>query len=195
MANPTTADVLAAKPALVGGVASAPLGTTLPTDATTALPEGTYTSLGYISDEGLKPGTERSTEDKKAWGGDPLKVFQTSYKRTYEFTFAQAKDKDVLKEVFGASNVTTTAATSSHGNITEYSDKGEQAPHKVWVFTAFDGDTDMREVVEDGQITSIEEGPWVDNDLRFYKATLTCFRGATTGAFVKGYIDDGEVTD
>lgn len=194
MANPTTADVIAAKPALVGGVASAPLGTTLPTDATSPL-GAEFTSHGYITEEGLVPATERETDEKKAWGGDTIKVFQTSYSRTYEFTFAQAKTVDVLKEVFGDDNVEVIPATTEHGNITKYSDKGEQARHKVWVFTAFDGDTDLREVVEDGQITAIEEGPWVDSDIRYYKATMTCFRGTETQDFVTGYIDDGELAE
>ena len=46
-------NVTAAKPKIGGAVYSAPLGTTLPKDATTALDKA-FKALGYISEDGLK---------------------------------------------------------------------------------------------------------------------------------------------
>ena len=51
MAN-TVANVSAGKPAVGGAVFVAPTGTTLPTDATTALGSA-FKALGYCSDDGL----------------------------------------------------------------------------------------------------------------------------------------------
>ena len=62
----STANVTAGKPAVAGAIYYAPLGTTLPTDATTALAAG-YTSLGYISDAGVTLSQSPSTENIKAW--------------------------------------------------------------------------------------------------------------------------------
>lgn len=48
MAN-TASYVSTGKPGVAGGVWVAPLGTTLPTDATTALDTTKFTCLGYVS--------------------------------------------------------------------------------------------------------------------------------------------------
>lgn len=194
MADPTVAEVIAPKPVLTGGVSFADTGATLPTDATTAL-DPAFTALGYATDDGVVPTVDTSTDTKKAWGGDVIKVFQTDYSRTYEITFAQAINVDVLKLVFGDANVTSAAATAEAGNTITYKDKGAVRPHKSWVIDGMDGDVRVREVIEDGQVTQVEEGPWVDNDIRSYKATIQCFRGDTTDAFIVGYSDDGQKTE
>ena len=58
-------NVTAAKPKVGGAVYSAPLGTTLPTDATTAL-NVAFKALGYISEDGLKNKNSPSSENVKA---------------------------------------------------------------------------------------------------------------------------------
>ena len=54
-ANVSTDNVTAAKPKVGGCLFRAPIGTDLPTDAKTALNEA-FTSLGYISEDGLENG-------------------------------------------------------------------------------------------------------------------------------------------
>jgi hypothetical protein len=66
MAN-TATNVTVGKPNVSGAVYRAPIGTTLPTDATTAL-DPAFVSLGYVSEDGLSNNNELSVEATKAWG-------------------------------------------------------------------------------------------------------------------------------
>ena len=62
-----TANVSAGKAKIGGAVSCAALGTTLPTDATTALDKA-FASLGYCSDDGLTNENSPETEEVKGRG-------------------------------------------------------------------------------------------------------------------------------
>ncbi len=65
------ANVIAGKPKVGGAVFRAPLGTALPTDATTPLPEA-FVELGYVSSDGWTRLINKSYEAIAAWGGDEV---------------------------------------------------------------------------------------------------------------------------
>lgn len=190
MAN-TAANVLAGKPLATGGVLVAPLGSTLPTDAETAL-DAAFKSAGYIGEEGLTETTERSTEKVKAWGGDTVKVLQTDFSATYAFTFLESLNSDVLKTVYGDDNVVTTAATSSSGTLHAVKINSDTLPHKTFVFEVKDGDARIRIAVPDGQITEVGEVTYSDGEVIGYQVTVEAFRDPTLGANAIKYLDDGK---
>src|SRR5690625_3016887 len=103
-------NVSAAKPKVGGAVWSAPLGTILPTDATTEL-TNEFKSLGYISEDGLANENSPESENIKAWGGDTVANVQTSKDDTFTFTLIEATNINVLKEIYGQDNVTGTLET------------------------------------------------------------------------------------
>jgi hypothetical protein len=192
MANPSVSNIQAAKPAVTGGVSAAIAGTAVPTTASASL-AAAFKALGYIGEDGVAPTDDRSVEKKKAWGGDIVKSLQTEHSKSFQFTLLEAANVDVLNLLFAGStagNVAVTAATVSTGKLIAIKETGEAFPHNVFVFDTYDGKLKERIVVPDGQITTVEEGPWVDSDTRFYTVTVEAFKDSS-GVKVYRYIDDG----
>lgn len=189
MAN-TVGNVVAGKPQVTGGVLMGPIGTALPTDVTTALNEALVFG-GYVSEDGLTENADRSTDKIRAWGGDTVKVVQTEFSLTYEFTYIEAVNADVLKTVYGSDNVTTTPATGEAGTLQAVRVNSAVLPHQVFVFEIRDGDARIRIVVPDGQVTTVGEITYVDDNVVGYPVTVEAYQD-TDGANAYKYLTDGK---
>lgn len=184
MAVPSVQKIGNAKPVL-GGVKAGPLGTTLPTD-TVATPNVALVALGYVSEDGLQPEGERSTNAVKDWAGDIIAQLQTEHSSRFTFTLYGLYDGDVLKAAFGDDNVVQT----SPGKYTVVED-GTELPHKVWFFDIRgDGGKKLRICIPDGQASNVTEGPLVPGELQSLTLTLEAFKDAA-GNKVYRYYDDG----
>lgn len=165
-----TSNVTAAKPKVGGGIYSAPLGTTLPTDATTAL-NVAFKNLGYVSEDGVTNSDERSTDDIKAWGGDTVNTVQTEKKDTFTYTLIEALNVDVLKEVYGDSNVSGELATG----ITIKSNSTQLSPHSIVIETVLTDNALKRIVLPNAKVTEVGEITYGDSDNVGYETTVTCY--------------------
>ena len=76
MAN-NALNVTTGKPKIGGSIFRAPIGTALPTDATTAL-NVAFVGMGYVSEDGVTNSTDMEMENIKAWGGDTVLNVLTS---------------------------------------------------------------------------------------------------------------------
>lgn len=175
MAAPNTRNVAAAKPKVGGGVYTAPLGTVLPTDATTALAAG-FTPLGYISDAGLTPTRDTTVEKIKAWGGDIVAALLTDESRSFEFTLLEVFSADVQKFVHGEANVTVTAPAAGVGTKLAVLDKGGKPDQQVLVFEMRHGDKSRRVIVPVADPTITGEEPWADGSLSAYTVTVEAIK-------------------
>ncbi len=188
MANQSQ-NAIVGKPSVLGGIFTAPIGTTLPTNESTALAE-TYTSVGYLTDAGFVRSRKVDSDTKRAWGGDPLVVLDKGVTRTAKFGFAEYLNATVQKLLHGADNVTETAATSSAGRKLVIKDKNVVLPHLVWVIQLFHGDAVGRIVFPDAQLTEFDDITYKDDDIVASPVTLTQFANEN-GDYAIEYWNDG----
>lgn len=164
----TTSNVTASKPAVGGALSRAPSGTTLPTDATTAL-NAAFASLGYISEDGMTNSHVLDVTDIKAWGGDTVLSPQTGTADTFKTTLIEALNVDVLKSIFGSSNVSGTLADG----ITVVVNSTEQVA-AAWVFDmVLKNNALKRVVIPNGKITAVEDVTYSDSAAVGYGITIT----------------------
>lgn len=188
MANLTT-NVVAGHPLATGGVLKAPTGTALPADANVAL-NVAFAGAGYIAQDGVEQTIARDTDTIRAWGTDIVKVTQTSFGISYEFTFIEALNANAAKVSFGTTNVTVTAPDVTYGNRMAVKLNATALEHFAWVFEIRDGLAKIRIVIPDGQITEVGQIKYADGDVVAYKVTVTAYPNAS-GDSSYVYTDDG----
>ncbi len=170
---PTVANVSAGKPKLTGAVYRADAGTALPTDATTAL-AATYKELGFVSEDGVTNNNTPESDNIKAWGGQTVLVVQNEKTDEFTFTLIEALNEEVLKTVYGASNVTTA------GGLTTVKATADPIPNGVYVIeVVMTGNKAKRIVIPDGAITEIGEIVYKDDETVGYEITLNCLPDAS----------------
>lgn len=174
--------VTVGKPNVGGSVYRAPLGTTLPTDATTELDEA-FICLGYISEDGITNATEKESEEIKAWGGDTVLRPQTSYADSYTMTFIEALNTEVLKTVRGDSNVSGTLETG----VTVKANSKEDTPHVYVIEQVMSGNVAARTVIPNATVTEIGEVTYADGDAVGYETTLGCMPDASGNTHYEYY--------
>ena len=174
MAN-TASYVSTGKPNVTGAVYVAPLGTALPTNATSTLDPAKFTCLGYVSEDGLENANEMDVSDIKAWGGNIVYRSLTELTDNFSLALIESENEDVLKNVYGDANVTKDGS----GDITVVI-KAEDPQEKVWVFElALRGGRRKRIVIPDGAVTSREAVTYNDSDAIAYGITVSAYPDAS----------------
>lgn len=169
----TVSNVSTGKPRVAGAIFCAPVGTTLPTDATTQL-DAAFKAMGYCSEDGLTNTFSPETTAIKDWGGDPVLVVTESRDDTFKFTMIESLNVDVLKAVYGDDNVTGTLAAG----ITISANSGDLGSH-AWVI-----DMQMRDgalkriVIPEASVSELGDIEYTGTDAVGYETTLECMPDA-----------------
>jgi hypothetical protein len=175
-------------PADGAAIFAAPLGTPLPTDASTDL-DPAFVDLGWVSEEGVSNGISRDVTKHYAWGGDVVKTTQDRYTETVKFALLETSP-EVLQVVYGRTSVTDDGA----GNI-EVHHTSKMLEHQSFVIEFVDGEALGRIVIEDGLVTEQEDRRYSHKELLMYGLTVDVYRPKDGSAAVKQYFSLGGGTD
>ena len=164
----TVTNVSVGKPKIGGAIFRAPLGTTLPTDAVTAL-DNAFVEMGYVSEDGVTNSNSPESDTVRAWGGDVVLTLMEGREDTFQFTLIEAKNVEVLKAVFGEDNVSGTLAT-----CISIQNTNEDLDDCVWVIDMILRDnTVKRVVIPDGKVSEVGDITYSDSDAIGYEITLS----------------------
>jgi hypothetical protein len=188
----TQTNVVVGKPLLTGGVLIAPVGSVLPTDATTAL-DAAFKAVGYISDSGVVKSEKRNTGTINAWGGDTIAATKKGMDVTFKLELAEFLNSIVQGLLYGDSNVTKVAATTTTGNTLAVKATSASTPKKAWVFEIFSDDAKVRVVVPNARVMDVGDTTFQDDKIAAAVTTLQAFPDASGGYFYT-YTDDGQHT-
>lgn len=168
----TVSNVTYGKPKKAGAVYWAPTGSTLPTDASTAL-DAAFVCLGYVSEDGVTNSNSPSSDAIKAWGGDKVLDVTSDKPDEWKLTLIEALNVDVLKAIYGSQNV---AGTLRDGiTVRANSDPNEAA---CWVIDMIQRNNTMKRVViPAGTITSLEDISYKDAEAVSYGITISAAPG------------------
>ena len=168
MAN-VASNVSAGKPKTTGAIWVAPKGSTLPTDTATAL-DAAFKCLGYCSDDGLTNSTDLESETIKAWGGDTVLTIQTSKEDRFGFTLIEILNEDVLKFVYGSTNVSGTLSTG----LTVTANNADVEEVAIVIDMIMRDNSAKRIVIPDCKISEFGDVVYSDSEAVGYETTVTC---------------------
>lgn len=164
------------KPAIAGAIYRAVRTNDLvvPTTVSATL-SSAYKCMGYISEDGLRNGSEIESDTVSAWGGDVIMAMNKGRTDTFMFKMMEVLNEDVLKAVYVDANVSVTAATSSAPKTINVSVNNTDQPECVWVVDmVMRGNNPKRIVIPYGKITALAEIVYKDDEAAGYDVTLTC---------------------
>lgn len=167
MATGTASNVTASKPRTSGCVYRAATTASKPTDATSSL-GGAFTSLGYLSEDGITNNNTPTTEQIKAFGGDVVLNTLTGKEDTFKFKLLEALNTDVLSTVYGSGNVSGTLQTG----ITVQAKSGTLEESMFVIDLIMKGGVLKRTVIPCASISAMSEIVYKDNEAVGYEITL-----------------------
>lgn len=169
-----------------GSFYRAPLGTALPDDALDVL-DPAFKDHGWMGDDGFKAAPKRETTKHKAFGGNTVKVTQDNYECTVTATIYE-QNEDSLKTVFGDANVTKEYIGGHAKYRVDWSD--QMLPRSSFVQRYIDGAKTGLNVIEEGQVTAIEDIEYVQNKIVKFTVTIDVFKPESGNPGVYTLMDD-----
>lgn len=165
MAENNTNEIGLGKGNVLGYAFVAPMGTALPTDATTKL-DTKYVNLGFISEDGITNATDTDTTEVNDMNGTKVLSVVSSYGETYQFALLQTNE-DTLKLRYGNSRV-----TKQNGKITVFHGI-PTGDHMRLVFElVMAGDVPKRIVVPDATLSEVDDMQYHSGDAVMYTMTF-----------------------
>lgn len=158
-----------------GYIWAAPLGTAVPTDATSELDKA-FAGLGYLSEDGLiEPASFEPGDDIVAAGGDTVAQADPTFSKTWTGTCLEALNEDLLKVAYGSSNVAITPAGATDGSITIKEQAGDIEHHVIVIDEMLKGGRKRRNVMADATFLITGDISHVHTALVSFEFTITAY--------------------
>lgn len=186
MAQNNTANVSITKGVIGGYCFVAPVGTPLPTDATTPL-NAAFQNVGYLDDSGVVHSHSANNTNFADLNGDTIETASSEQERTMALRFAEMNEI-ALKEQYGDDNVTVDGQT---GLIT-FIGNNKKMPHKSVVLElVLKDERKWRRVFPDCAVTEWSDQTDVSTALAGGGVTYTKYADAS-GNFEYNYLEGAE---
>lgn len=177
----STANVSTTKGVIGGYFFTAPEGTTLPTDNTTAL-DNAFVNIGYISDAGVVHSKSGSNTNFHDMNMDTIASAASEIDRTMVQKFVEV-NVNALKEARGQTNVTTNTT------MITAKDTNDDMPYRCIVQELIlKGGRKWRRVIPRAKVTDWGDETDLSTELAGFELTYTKFADST-GAYQYDYID------
>lgn len=164
---------------ITGELFVAPIGSTRPTDSSTAL-DGAYVGLGYVSEDGVTEAHEDSVDNIVAWQNATIvRAVRTESLMTIACTLIETKGE--LLELFHPGS--SIEAVGAGEWKLEVPTPG--VDRRQFVLNVVDGSNVLRVDVGNGEVTSRGEITYAAGDAVGYQVTITCYPDADGNLCVK----------
>ena len=165
----------------------APKGTALPAYPTAEL-AAAWKEVGYVAEDGINWHHGRSAEALKDWSNTIRRQLQSNDDKTVTVPIISTT-AEVLKTIFGESNVVSGAATKDHGNLISVEvAEGTLSGEEAFLFLMKDGEDAFMLGTTSGFITTLD-------DIAFAPGAAITWNATVSGngwTFMK---DDGQASE
>jgi hypothetical protein len=163
---------------ITGELFSAPVGTTAPTDSSTAL-DAAFTGHGYVSDDGVTETWDDSVDTIVAWqNATTVRASRTESTMTLACTLLQTRGSN-LELFYPGSSV------EANGDEYKIEVKPPTSDRREFVLNVVDGDDLIRIYVGNGELTDRGDVPYKNGDAVMYPVTITAFPDTNGNLMVK----------
>lgn len=181
---------LADQSSTVGALSRGTALSTIPADYTAAATAiANFTSSGYISEEGATLTTNISVTKLREWNRAAVRQLLEDFDGNISLTLIQL-DEEGAKQAFGTSNVTKTAATSTHGEQLRIALGAHIEAPQAWALRVKDGDAKCIVLIPNGQVTSGATITFSANEAISLPVTIDA--NDVNGQSIYVYFDDGQ---
>jgi hypothetical protein len=151
---------------ITGSVAVGPIATTAPTSSESALTD--FTTLGYISSDGVEFSTDKSTSEIRAFqNGDLIRSVITESTVTYSFTLLETTEA-AIELYFGST------MTAGKIELNPNATGGRQS----FVIDVVDGAKLIRHYIPTGEVLSVESQTISNGEALGFGITVTAYASA-----------------
>jgi hypothetical protein len=164
----------------------APVGTTLPTDTTTAL-NAAFKPIGILSTDGLTKTRGKDVKSLFGWGVGKVRNTKKNFEKGFQFVAMEDNDAN-----FVLSNPGSTSATAT--GVTTRTVKREVTKVYAWVIQLTDGTITKRLVVPRGEAQADGEKKLSDDDSENTQYTVDALAAADGTFFLEITDDPGAAT-